>query len=211
MPAADGLHRDDRVGVVRRRDDDRVNAAAFRVEHLPEVRIALRLRVGVEDPARVIRIHVAQRRDILRLRAGVQVGLAHAADADAGEVELFVRRGLSRHHSSGVCAGRGGDGGAGRGCGQKGPPGQVLHIHGASPFANHDIHTPVIAGAAKQSGSIIDHSGARLRRFGRKNSHSRVKRRGTLPIFFLAIIGGGYWKRFRVEHRAGSIFREKYG
>ena len=54
--------------------------------------------------------------------AGVYVAAAHAADADAGDVQLFARRRVAR--AAQHAAGHDGEGGHGRRAAQESPPGR---------------------------------------------------------------------------------------
>ena len=84
----DGRHGDDRVRVVGRADDDRVDAL-LPVEHLAEVLVLGGLGVLLERVGRVAPVHVAQGHDVL---AGdlLDVPAALAADAHAGDVQLLA-------------------------------------------------------------------------------------------------------------------------
>ena len=85
------------VHEIGNRDDDRVDAAAFLVEHLAEIPILGRLVELREDrPGRDI-VDVAQRHDVLRRRAGADVARRLPARPDRGDVELLVGRLVAQH------------------------------------------------------------------------------------------------------------------
>src|SRR5881628_688672 len=89
--------------VIGRGNRDRVDALRFLVEHLPVVPVALRLRVALKGVFGGLPVDVAQRVDVLALHA-LHVVAAHAAHANAGDVELVARRavaapqGVARHY-----------------------------------------------------------------------------------------------------------------
>ena len=85
-----GGHRDYRVRVVGRGDDYRVDVFLL-VEHGAEILVDLGLRIGLEGLGCVCHIDVAKGHDVLGL-AGAEIAAAHAAHADAGNVELVSRR-----------------------------------------------------------------------------------------------------------------------
>ncbi len=89
-----GGHRNHGVQVVRRGDDHRVDVLLL-VEHLAEIRPLLRVGILLEDGGRVLGVHVAQGHDVLARALG-DVVLPHAADADAGDVQLLARGRVAR-------------------------------------------------------------------------------------------------------------------
>ncbi len=95
LPACRHGHRDDGVGVVRRRDHHRVDALLL-LEHHAVVLVDLGLRVQRDGLRRVGAVDVAQGDDVLAL-AGLQVGAPHAADADGGDVQLVAGRLRPQH------------------------------------------------------------------------------------------------------------------
>src|SRR5438093_1254648 len=80
-----------RVRVIGRGNRDRVDALRLLVEHLAVVAEALRLGVALKGVLGDFPVDVAQRVDVLALHA-LHVVAAHAADADASDVEPIARR-----------------------------------------------------------------------------------------------------------------------
>ena len=86
-----GLQGDDRMRVIGRADDYRVDLLVHLVEHDAKVLEPPGLGILRELLGGVVIVHVAQRDHVLAFaRDGVNVGASLAADADAGHVELFV-------------------------------------------------------------------------------------------------------------------------
>jgi len=77
--------------MVGRADDHGIDLGVHFVQQLAEVLVPLGLREAVEHPAAALVVDVAQGHDVL-VGHPVHVVAAAAADADAGDVQLFVRR-----------------------------------------------------------------------------------------------------------------------
>ena len=91
LAALDRRHRDDGVHVVGRADDDRVDVLLL-VEHLAEVLVPLRLGNFVEDLGGGVQ-STSHSATMFSVSHG-RVVRPHAADADAGDVQLVARGGL---------------------------------------------------------------------------------------------------------------------
>ena len=86
-----GLHGDDRVRVIRRADDHRVDLLVHLVEHDAKVFELPGLGILGELLGGVFIVHVAKRDYVVAFaRHGINVAAPLAADADAGHVELVV-------------------------------------------------------------------------------------------------------------------------
>ncbi len=83
-----------RVRMVRRGNHNSVDIALL-VQHLPKIGIDLRFRIPLERLGRVLVVHVAQGHDVLAFELH-HIALAHAADADTGDIELLAGRDISR-------------------------------------------------------------------------------------------------------------------
>ena len=82
---------DDSVPVIGSGDDDGVDVLLL-FEHYPEITVHFGLRVGLESVGGISRVHIAQGHDVLGGTV-LEVLAAHAAHADAGDVE-FVAGGV---------------------------------------------------------------------------------------------------------------------
>jgi hypothetical protein len=88
-----GHHRDDRVEVIGRGDHHRVDVLLL-FEHSAEIDVGLGAGERFEGALEVVLLDVAEGHDVFGGETA-DVARAHAADADAGNVELFARRGLA--------------------------------------------------------------------------------------------------------------------
>ena len=94
LAAPDGRQGDDGVGVVGRGHDDRVDVLLL-VEHDAEILVGLGLGILGEGLGRIAAgIDIAEGDDVFAL-AGGQVAGAHAADADAGDVQPLTGGGFA--------------------------------------------------------------------------------------------------------------------
>ena len=98
----EGGQGDDGMGVVGRGDHDRLDVLLF-IEHLAVVGPDSCLGIFFEDFGGVVVVHVAQGDDVLGVEV-FEVGGAHAADADAGDVEFFARAVSGRRRGHGAAA-----------------------------------------------------------------------------------------------------------
>ncbi len=87
-------HQNDRVRMIRRADDQRVEVLGFFVEHLAKVPVARSLWISFEDLLGVIAVDVAQCDNVLVLAAR-DISLAHAAYAHGGDPKLLAGRQVS--------------------------------------------------------------------------------------------------------------------
>ena len=95
LAATDNVHNSDRVRMVGRPDNDRVDLRVQLVEHLAKVAVTLRVRVFVVRRGSATIIHVGQRDDILTADAVDIVG-SPAARTDGHNIQLVARRRLAR-------------------------------------------------------------------------------------------------------------------
>ena len=91
LPRLHRKHSGRGVRMVGRGHGHRVDALRLAVEHLAIVLVAFRLGIGLERVFSALPIHVAQRVEVLAFHAP-HVAAAHAAHADARDVELVARR-----------------------------------------------------------------------------------------------------------------------
>ena len=172
--AADHLHADDRMGMVRGGHNDRIDLA-LPVEHFPVILIALGIRILLEGLGGIAPVHIAEGDNIFLFAAG-KVGFPHAAHAHGGQVELVARRGISR--SAEDMAGHDGKSRCGRSrrSSEEGSPGQrgrITFLHWQYLLCNYDL---LLGEEAKP----------RVKSSGRNAGSSRpacpVQIRNTLPI-----------------------------
>ena len=84
-------NRGDSVGVVGCRDQNRINLLFHLIEHLAEVLIPLRFRMFLVDISRPLRIHVAERDEIVaHAMKRIETAPSLAADTDSGNVQFAV-------------------------------------------------------------------------------------------------------------------------
>ena len=81
--------------MVGRGDEHGVDILAHLVEHLAVVPVALGVRVAVESILGIFPVDVAQGHDIFGLHV-LEVGGAHAAASDGGDIEFVARGGMTR-------------------------------------------------------------------------------------------------------------------
>ena len=114
FPGLDRRHRRDGMDVVRRADRHRVDVPGFRVDHLAEILVTPRLRVGVERSGAALFVHVAEGHDVgAELREPGDIAPSHPAGADPRHVQPLAGRDvagpaehMARHDQEG--RGRGG-------------------------------------------------------------------------------------------------------
>jgi len=99
--------------VVRRRDDDGVDAAVHLAKHPAEVSVAFGLGVLLGGLGKVMFVHIAEGDDVLAADAA-QVGPAPAGHADDGDGEFLVGRRLRPADPQHQRPGQHGPGGGGR-------------------------------------------------------------------------------------------------
>ena len=126
-------HADHRVRVVGRSDEHGIDVLLL-LQHHAVVLVSRGVGKRIEGFRGVAVVHIAERDDVSRT-AGGQVVVAHAADADAGDVHLFARRRvarpaehMARHDLEKTRGGGGFEKGASLGCG----------IHGCGFWARCD-------------------------------------------------------------------------
>ena len=95
LAALDGGHRRHGVTMVRRGDHDRINLLFHRIEQFAKI---AELFGGGKFPERLgglLGVHVAQRDDVVIGGDRINIAGAHAADANAGDVQLLAGRSLA--------------------------------------------------------------------------------------------------------------------
>ena len=84
-------NRGDRVRVVGCRDQNRIDLLFHLIEHLAEVLIPLRFRMLLVDIARPLRIHVAERDEIVaHAMKRIETAPSLTADTDSGNVQFAI-------------------------------------------------------------------------------------------------------------------------
>ena len=87
-------HGNNGMGMVGRGDDHGVNVLLL-LQHHAVVFIHSCVRILVKRFGGIVRIHVAQGHNVFRLH-GAQIGSAHTAYANTGNIQFFTRRGVGR-------------------------------------------------------------------------------------------------------------------
>ena len=90
LAVLEGRHRHHGVEVIGRGDHHCIDAL-FLLEHHPEIAVVPGLGIFFERVGGIVPVHVAQRDDVLAAHVA-QVVRALSADANAGQVQLLVRR-----------------------------------------------------------------------------------------------------------------------
>ncbi len=84
-------HCRDSVCIIRRRYSNRIDVLAFLIQHFAEITVLLHVRIPLECSGRMFPINITERNEVFRADLA-DITAPHAADADAGDIELFARR-----------------------------------------------------------------------------------------------------------------------
>ncbi|OQB33063.1 MAG: hypothetical protein BWY09_02794 [Candidatus Hydrogenedentes bacterium ADurb.Bin179] len=122
------------MGMIRSCHNHRIKGITRLIEHLAKITKALGVRIRGIGTGGYRVIHVAQGDNIFR-RAGVNIGAAHAADPNGGDIEPFIGRNAPGNDPRRISANRmGTEYRSGSGNGQKRTPRQVFFFHRFVPF-----------------------------------------------------------------------------